>query len=290
MSGGKDSCYSALVAKNKNLNPLLVTFDNGFMSEEALHNISNVVNMLGMDHVIEKVPWEQIKKYYRHNFLNTGEFCSVCNVGIRAALYRTADKYKIKLIVSGTSPRTEADSPPEYFSCSNGYFENIFKNAIATKEIKNFEFHTGYQRIISQILKKPAYLQLPRYLPWKEDVILQTLKNQLNWRGEVLSQHNDCKMSDAKEWLNIKKFGMPEQAKKLSALICDGQIDRKDALKNLDNYTKKILSNENVIRAHLRQEFSISDLEIDSALSSDHTKFIPKNDRYITFLKKHFYK
>ena len=54
LSGGKDSSYVAFyVARVMGLNPLLVCFDNGFMTDTAKKNIRNLCNILDLD-LVEK--------------------------------------------------------------------------------------------------------------------------------------------------------------------------------------------------------------------------------------------
>jgi len=49
-SGGKDSTFSLYCMKRRyRMNPLAFTFDHGFENDEALENIRNAVNILGVD-------------------------------------------------------------------------------------------------------------------------------------------------------------------------------------------------------------------------------------------------
>jgi tRNA(Ile)-lysidine synthase TilS/MesJ len=51
-SGGKDSSYVLfLCRKVYNLNCLAVTFDNGFLTEHARHNIAKTCENLNVDHI-----------------------------------------------------------------------------------------------------------------------------------------------------------------------------------------------------------------------------------------------
>lgn len=151
LSGGKDSCYAAYFMKQKGMKPLTVTFANGFLSEIAISNIYSVVEALSLPHVMVKPEWDVMKRWYRHFLVNAGEFCSACSFGIRAAIYRIAKSYGIRIIIAGTSPRTEANSPKEFFTASDGYFNNIAKIGFSKEEINGFRYLNQAQRVIWQI-------------------------------------------------------------------------------------------------------------------------------------------
>jgi hypothetical protein len=51
--GGKDSSYVAYqLCQKYDLNPLLVTFDNGYLTDYARDNIKRIVEKLGKDHML----------------------------------------------------------------------------------------------------------------------------------------------------------------------------------------------------------------------------------------------
>ena len=185
------------------MNPLAVTFDNCLMTEVAFHNIEATVNALSLGHVIVKHSWDYIQQLYRQFLITAGEFCSVCNVGIRVALYRIARQFNIGLIVSGRSGRTEANSPKEFFCCSPGYFYKIGRNFMSRKETYGFMYFNQIQRGLWNMMKSPYFIELPSYMPWREDDMLTIMKENINWEGRLGEQHADCRMNDAKEYLKL---------------------------------------------------------------------------------------
>jgi tRNA(Ile)-lysidine synthase TilS/MesJ len=283
LSGGKDSSYAAYLLKKKGMSPLAVTFDNCLMTEVAFKNISETVKALSLGHVVIRHGWEYMQGLYRRYFLTAGEFCSVCNVGIRVALYRTARKYEIKLIVSGRSGRTEANSPKEFFTCSPGYFYNVGKTFLSRKEIYDFMYFNQITRGFWNLMKSPYYIELPSYVPWREEKMHRILKKELNWKGMHGEQHADCTMNNAKEFLKFKKFGVPELAAKLSSLIRDGQLGRKDAITNLEEYEAFMKENEGQIGEHIKKVLNVSDRYFNRSLNLSHWPYL---SRFDTFLSK----
>jgi len=64
-SGGKDSTYTLKVIKEEyRLNILAITFDNGFLSDQAVKNIHTIVENLGIDHILFKPRFDMLKKIF----------------------------------------------------------------------------------------------------------------------------------------------------------------------------------------------------------------------------------
>ena len=61
LSGGVDSSYIALLAKQYNLRPLCVHLDNGWNSELAVANIHSIVSKLEFDLHTHVIDWNDFK-------------------------------------------------------------------------------------------------------------------------------------------------------------------------------------------------------------------------------------
>ena len=68
LSGGVDSSYLALLAKELGLRPLVLHFDNGWNSELAVKNIENIVNTLNYDLETYVFNWDEFKDLQRAYF------------------------------------------------------------------------------------------------------------------------------------------------------------------------------------------------------------------------------
>ena len=113
-SGGRDSSYVLYLIKQKyGLNPLAVTFNNGFLSDFAVENILNTVKVLNVNHILHTYEWGSLKKMYCSAMRAGGEFCSICANGINHIKISYQKKYGIPLIISGGSSRVDEQSPFE---------------------------------------------------------------------------------------------------------------------------------------------------------------------------------
>jgi hypothetical protein len=258
------------------------------LTENALDNITKTVKALSVGHIFIRHDPDLMKAFYRHFLLKAGEFCSVCNTGIKSTLYRVAKSFKIKLIVSGQSNRTEAQSPNEFFSCSSGYFYNVAKSAFSKKEINSFVYISQLGRAISHIQQSPFYLQLPSYIPWKEEEFINKIKSNLNWEGAFKEQHVDCRMSDAKEYLHLKKHKVIELTAKLSSLIRDKQLSRDEALSLSQQRVLWLEKNEYAIREQIKEECNLSEEQLDKAIQASHLPYISKANTLLSKAKNSY--
>ncbi len=268
------------------MQPLGCTFDNGFLTQTALDNIENAVKALSIGHVYVRYDVGFLNALYRQCLLSAGEFCSACNIGIKSTLYRTARSYNIDLVVSGQSTRTEANSPKEYFTASSGYFRNVTKDFFSKQEIGSYTYVSQFKRICWHLRRSPFYLQLPSYMRWDEKEFIEEMAEELNWEGSFGEQHTDCRMSDAKEYIKLKKFKVTELTAKLSSLIRDKQLSREKALELLEQQALYLQENEQTIREQIQNEFHLSAEELDKAIHASHLPYLSKMDAFLSEAKK----
>ena len=90
------------------LRPLAVHLDNGWDSRLAVTNIERVLNKLGVDLYTHVIDWEEFKDLQRA-YLKASviDVEVVTDHAILALLYRVADQYKIKFVLSGDNVATE---------------------------------------------------------------------------------------------------------------------------------------------------------------------------------------
>ncbi len=110
ISGGKDSCYVAYLAKKKyNLRVLGVLYDFPFMRDLARENARNVCRTLGIELEIIKTRKSlefDLLKNHMCAMAGTGTTwgqCLFCHYGIDAVLYGLAKKKGIPLVLGGVT-------------------------------------------------------------------------------------------------------------------------------------------------------------------------------------------
>ena len=114
-SGGKDSTYTMHLLKEKyKLRVLAFSLDNGFISEMSHKNISEVVDKLGIDHIMFKPRWDILKKVFTYASKNemyskktlerASTICTSCIGLVKSLCLKTSIEQNIPMIGFGWSP------------------------------------------------------------------------------------------------------------------------------------------------------------------------------------------
>jgi hypothetical protein len=247
-SGGKDSTYVLYLATQVyNLKTLAYTFDNGFQSEAAKDNIRNAIDASGADHYFFRMDKKKLMTLYKHFMKHTGLYCSVCMRGISLGRIVAHRKFKIPLILRGTSIRTEEWPTPEIFQASDaGFFKNVIKKHPVNFNVKDFYIdRNNWEKLclgVYLLSGKRFYIggvmdiQLPDYVDWDYDVMMKTIKKEFNWRHEPKrDEHGDCIVDPVMHY--IRRTKVPElttNTLRWSAMIRAGMMTRDKALKLIE--------------------------------------------------------
>lgn len=114
-SGGKDSTLTLRLLKEElNLRVLAVTFNNSFISPQALKNIAKVTETLGLDHLMvtpnPKALFHAFRKsasfdlYPLKALIRASSICNTCMHLVKSMILKTAIELETPLIAYGWSP------------------------------------------------------------------------------------------------------------------------------------------------------------------------------------------
>jgi PP-loop superfamily ATP-utilizing enzyme len=285
-SGGRDSSYVLYLCKAKyNLNPLAVTFNNNFMSDYALKNITNLVNALGVDHIMASYKPSILNKFYRAMIKDSGEFCSICTAGINYVTITYQKIYNIPLVIMGTSTRVDEQSPFEVTCTHPVYVKKVLmKNGIQESEIDDFLIKRQYElpakdKIKMKLLDSDyATINMPDYIEWDNQKIQKNLDDKLKWETpDIKADHIDCKFASIKYYLKnrqIPHFIFKQQ--KYSQLIRDEQMSRESALIKLEEH----IANEDVEPDEFQDFLNFFNLKREDILKNkkSHLDYVDKRD------------
>jgi hypothetical protein len=264
ITGGKDSTYLAYQLKNKyRLNILAFTFDNGFLTDYARDNISQVVKKLDIDHIFYKVDWNIHKEFYRQATVCFGYPCPACAYSSYAYMNKIAFEKQIPFCVHG---RSRAQMFKELVDNSLDPFLPFIKNnlseyslskvkATAEAVLKKMdyllkriikddelrkEFYNDFYPDINEYRQAelpPEFLGYFLYEKYDENKIKQTIIEKVGWKkpkNDNILTHNDCSIHDAAMYLYRHVFGYSLLRLELSVMIREGDISRKEALNRLN--------------------------------------------------------
>lgn len=240
LSGGLDSSYTAYVAKEKmGLKPLLVHVDAGWNTDQAVQNISSIVDGLGLDLHTEVVDWPSIQRM-QLAFFRAGipDQDLVQDAVFFSRLYAFARKYKIKHVFTGSNFSTECCREPEewggYLGIDKTLFDDIWEKYGDNNHVGNFPiidiltYKIVYQKLLGMQIHHP--LNLIKYV--KNDAEVE-LNSNFGWKP-FKHKHHESRFTRFFEdfWL-VQRFGFDKRRAHFSSLIMTQQMSRDTALKRI---------------------------------------------------------
>ncbi|MGA1841299.1 MAG: hypothetical protein ACMUIU_11800 [bacterium] len=274
LSGGKDSTYVLYLATKKyRLKALCYNFDNGFQSQIARDNIRSAIEVSGADLIVYKPNEKLLMKLYRHFLKHTGLFCPVCMRGIYVAQLLTARQFNIRLILKGTSRRTEENLVPEIFQDGRlSFFKNVLKKYPFDENIRSFCIDRNLKEKLcraiyllshGKIILGAIDIQLPDFFDWNYKEIYQVISNEMGWKTlPDRDEHVDCLADPAVHY--SRKFrckDLTPSTLRYSAEIRSGQLDRSKALGLINEEELKGINEEYIDYFLTKLEIGFNDLE-----------------------------
>jgi glutamine---fructose-6-phosphate transaminase (isomerizing) len=266
-SGGRDSSYGLhYVKKVLGMNPVAYTYDWGLVTDLARRNQARVCGKLGVEHIVRSADIPTKRRYVRRNveaWLKRPELGMV-------TLFMAGDKefYQharevrketgIKLLIMCTGnmiedapyktglmgvPQDDHGNTLTGMSLRNkigmlGYFAwNYLRNPSYFNESFRDTMNAFYQTFVV----KDDFLYLFQYLPWREDVIVNTIREEYNWEvaQDTLST---WRIGDGTaafyNYIYQTIAGFTEDDVMLSNMVREDHIDRDEALRRSREYAK----------------------------------------------------
>ena len=237
LSGGLDSSYlTHLAVTEMGLRPLIFHVDAGWNTQIAVNNIERLVEKLDLDLFTEVIDWEEMKDL-QLSFIKSGvpHIDIPQDVAFFSVMYKFANKYNVKNILTGANHATECVRPPVEWM----YYAD---------KLQILDIHRKFGKIklrsfpLSHIIKHKFYLPYIRgikviiplnYFPYIKKDVEKLLIDTYDWQTYP-QKHFESRFTRFYEgyWL-LKKFGYDSRRPQLSSLILTNQLNRDDALETL---------------------------------------------------------
>lgn len=232
LSGGVDSTYLCLLAKEMGLRPLVVHFDNGWNSELAVNNIENTIQKLGFDLYTYVVDWAEFRDLQRSYFrANVVDIEVLTDHGFMAVLYRQAKKHKIKYVLGGMNVVTEAILPRFWiYDKSDVVNMRAIQKRFGTMPIRSFPTLSPFYRRLTQSFSGLEVLSPLNWVEYKYADVKARITEELNWRDYGGKHYESVFTRFYQGYILPNKFGFDKRRAHLSTLICSGQLSRDEAL------------------------------------------------------------
>ena len=238
MSGGIDSSYLVYLAKKKlRLRPLVFHVDAGWNSQQAVHNIEKIVDKLGLDLYTEVIDWEEMKDlqlaYFKSGVSNID---TPQDHAFFATMYKFAEKYNVKYILTGGNYSTECiRNPLEWMYYQSDSIQLLdIQRRFGKKPLKNFPVtNILWHKVYLPYIKKIKLIRPLDFMPYHKEEATQFLVYYFGYQ-RYAQKHFESRFTKFYEsyWLP-KKFGYDTRKVQYSSLIVTGQMSREEALEKL---------------------------------------------------------
>lgn len=235
LSGGVDSTYVAMLAKEFGLRPLAMHFDNGWNSELAVKNIENIVNRLGFDLHTNVINWEEFKdlqiSYLKASVIDIE---AITDHAIFATLFRYAGEHDIKYLLSGTNVQTENTLPRSWIHAKTDHvnIKSIHK-AYGKVPLKTFPFMDAKVKRYYQQVKGVQSVSVLDYFEYNKAEVKRRIQEELGWRDYGGKHYESIWTRFYQGYILPEKFKVDKRKAHLSDLIFGGQMTKEQALAEL---------------------------------------------------------
>ncbi len=247
-SGGKDSTYTMAVLKREyDMSILALTMDNGFISPQSLENSRNVVEGLGIDHIIYKPRMDLLSQLFLHcatddiftekGLERASSICTTCMGLVKFIALRMAIEMNIPFIAYGWSPGQapiEASIFPNNATMIRGMQEQLVEpmRKVVGDEIDNY-FLTEDHFALSD--RFPHNVSPLAFLEYDERDILEKIKSY-GWEkpDDTDANSTNCQLNGLGIAVHLERFGYHPYAFELAGLVRGGYLDRDEAVERLE--------------------------------------------------------
>jgi len=257
-SGGKDSTSALYYMKKRyKLNPLAFTFDHGFETEDAVENVRNAVEILGVDFLFFKTDF--MKEMFAEIVKTQSKavICHLCSIWYMDLTFKMAARFNIPIIIAGWTKGQSTKQPlMSRCGCSTHQSEfnsmakstNDFLNNYMINNPKYKNFPKSMEEVLTRakMRQKCVVLSPHWFLPFDSEVYVEIIKKELKWKLPKLSypaNSTNCYLNFISVYNAMKNYGYTHYHVEMSKLIREGLLTREEALKNLEvNFSKELLN------------------------------------------------
>ena len=248
VSGGKDSWYQIIVAKEHGLNVLALTWKTPARTSIGQENLNNMLNKLNVDHIDYSFANKTEKKFMQASFEKLGSPGLPMHLAIFSMCSRMCVLLKIPLIIWGENSQLEyggskkdqlhTDLDKKWLAkhgCMEGTagYDWIGHNGLKKEELVSYS-------LVNDKNYTPKSIFLGSFIKWNSFKILKIVKKygfKFNLKKGKVGAWNfadiDCDFISLHHFLKWYKFGISRSFDNLSVQIRYGMISRKKAIKKI---------------------------------------------------------
>lgn len=237
VSGGVDSSWVLVQAMKLGLRPLAVHMDNGWNSELAQNNISNLVQGLGVDLYTHVVDWHEYRSLMQAFFdADVIDIELLYDNAMLAVNYQQAAKHGIVYIVSGTNQATEGMETPKEWNWFKYDKKNI--EALALRfgaiDLNSFPAIGTMNFVWYRYIRRIKWVSILDLMDYNKYEAVAELQRSHGYKPYLYKHSESIFTRFYQGYILPEKFGVDKRRLHLGTLVASGQITRDDALKQLE--------------------------------------------------------
>lgn len=235
VSGGVDSSYVAYLTKKLGLRALAVHLDNGWNSELAVQNIENLLEKLNIDLHTHVIDWEEFKDLQMSFIKSSIENLEIpTDHAISALLFKTAEKFKIKYIISGSNLATEGILPIQGGRNIDYTLIKSIHKKFGTKALKTYPSMSLLKFAYRLLIKKIKYITILNYIDFNKEEAMLFLEKNYNYKRYSGKHYESIFTRFYQGYILPNKYKYDKRKPHLSTLVMSGQLSREEALRELE--------------------------------------------------------
>jgi hypothetical protein len=255
VSGGTDSSYLLLKAREWGLRPLAVHYDNTWNSAVATMNIRRVTSVLNIDlytHVVNNKEVDDIKRAFM--LAGVREFDADTDIAFVQVLRKAAAKFSVRYILEGHSFVAEGLTPVGANYLDGGYVSDVH-DRYGTLPRVTFPNMTFWRFLKWIVLYRQIFIRPLWYVQYDKEEARKELNTRTGW--EYYGGHhleNRASTYAHTVWLP-QRFGIDYRNLTLAANVRSGKLAREAAL---IEYAKPVTADPDLV-FYVKKRLGLSD-------------------------------
>lgn len=237
VSGGVDSSWVLVNAVKLGLRPLAVHMDNGWNSNLAVSNISNLIEELGVDLFTHVINWDEYRSFMEAFFAaDVIDIELLYDNALHEVCYSQAKRYGLRYILSGSNFSTEGLRMPASWAWESKWdgrnIINIGKRLGA--RVKTFPLFTTFKWLVYTYVFRIKWLPFLDLLDFKKEAALTVLESDYGYTRYPYKHYESVFTRFYQGYILPRKFGVDKRRAHLSSLVASGQLSREAAILDLE--------------------------------------------------------
>lgn len=233
VSGGVDSSYTLVKAKQLGLRPLAVHMDSGWNAEVAASNIANLVRGLGVDLYTHVIDWTELRGLMEAMFAADVRDVEVLyDNALAGTVYAQAAKHRLHYILAGSNMATEGLNIPTEWTWHKLDKRNIvaISKRFRGPKLKTFPAMGTVRYLKHLLVDRVHWVAFLNYIDYRKDAALEELGRDYGFKPYAYKHYESVFTRFWQGYLLPRKLGYDKRKPHLSNLVMTGQMTRDEAL------------------------------------------------------------